>query len=293
MAAYYYGPRVWIVGAVAALTCFVLNFFCVYLRRLPFQFSNLDAVSTGLTLALLMPASVSYDILIISCFAAIIIGKQLFGGRQNLLFPPAAVGYLFAVVSWEEEVLRFPEIYTKLALTPSVDVPLKESLSAVYNTIGLTNTDASVLWLGLCRGGMGTTAGFLLAVCGLILFIRRRISIPATGGALVLLCLNYLLLPIGGTPLASLQNGMLTNSVLFCLIYLIGDRRLAPKGFAGFLFGALIAAAGLYFTLIAKVEYGFVIASVLASPIGVALRRDGEQRMRETQASRKPSASAT
>lgn len=283
VAAYYYGARVWIVGAIAALTCFVLNFFCVCLRRLPFQFSNLDAVSTGFTLALMMPASVPYDILIISCFAAIIIGKQIFGGRQNLLFPPAAVGYLFAVASWPEDILRFPELYTRLPLTPSVSVPLKESLSAAYNTAGVLNTDPDVLWLGLCRGPMGTTAGLLLLVCCIILLIRRRISRPAVSGAILMLCINYLILPTSTAPIDAMFNGLLTNMSLFCVIYLIGDSRLAPKGFAGVLFGALIAAAGIYFTLIAKLEYGFVIAAVLASPIGTALRRDTARKESETE----------
>lgn len=278
VAAYYYGARVWILGMIAVLTCFVLNFFCVYLRRLPFQFSNLDAVSTGLTLALMMPASVPYDILIISCFAAIIIGKQVFGGRQNLLFPPAAVGYLFAVVSWREEMLQFPEIHTHLPLIPTVSVPTDISLSAAYNADGVFRGDPNALWLGLCRGPMGTTAGLLLIVCGIILLARCRVSVPAVSGAVIMLALNFLILPLSGSVMESLRNGMLTNMTLFSTIYLIGDKRLAPKGFPGFLFGALIAAMGLYFTLITKLEYGIVLASVAASPIGVALRRDEEKR---------------
>lgn len=279
VAGYYYGPRAWILGGIAALTCLVLDYFCITLRRLPFRAANLDSITTGLTLALLMPASVPYDILIISCFAAIIIGKQLFGGRQNLLFPPAAVGFLFAALSWKDELLQYPAPFTRLPLTPTVQTTLGAPASDAFlaNIFSFsTVTKNSDFLLGLVRGPMGATPIALLLVCGAVLLLRRCISVPVTLGAAGIVT-GMLLLGNRLQP-ALLCNMTLHTMLLFALIFLIGDTRLAPKGTNGVIFGMLAAGFGLYLTLALQISYGFVIVSVLLSPLGVWMRRT-EQRI--------------
>lgn len=109
LSGYYYGIRVLILALIASGTCLALDAVCLHLRNQPIRAAHLDAVNTGLTLTLMMPASVRYDTLIITCFAAIIIGKALFGGRVNLLFPPAAVGYTFSILAFGTELLQFPQ----------------------------------------------------------------------------------------------------------------------------------------------------------------------------------------
>ena len=171
LSGYYYGIRVLILALIASGTCLALDAVCLHLRNQPIRAAHLDAVNTGLTLTLMMPASVRYDTLIITCFAAIIIGKALFGGRVNLLFPPAAVGYTFSILAFGTELLQFPQPYTALPLGNQIDAAYTMSASAQFHANRMIDLSDKLL-LGALPGPMGTGCILLLTVCIGILLHR-------------------------------------------------------------------------------------------------------------------------
>ncbi len=73
---------------------------CNEIRRKPLKLADLEASAVGLLVTLMMPPTVSYAVVIIACIFAIIIGRQIFGGSENPVFPAAAVGYVFAQLTW-------------------------------------------------------------------------------------------------------------------------------------------------------------------------------------------------
>ena len=64
-------------------------------------------------IVLLMPASVSYGIVIAAVIAAVLV-KEAFGGEGHYPFHPAAVGAAIAGVSWPEHVYYYPAPGTQL-----------------------------------------------------------------------------------------------------------------------------------------------------------------------------------
>ena len=270
---YYYGVRVLILALIAAGTCLALDAACLHLRNRPIRAAHLDAVNTGLTLTLMMPASVRYDTLIITCFAAIIIGKALFGGRANLLFPPAAVGYTCSILAYGSELLQFPQPYTVLPLGNQIDAAYTASASARFNTNPMLNLGDKLL-LGTVPGPMGTGCLLLLAVGVIILIARRSVAVSTLVSFLTEYILTCLL---SGSSTDYLMNLLGCNMTLFGAIFLVADQRIAPKSIGGILYGILAALLSMYLTTFAEIEYGIVITAILLSPLAHFLRSQSWQ----------------
>ena len=273
LSSYYYGVRVLILALIAAGTCLALDAACLHLRHRPIRAAHLDAVNTGLTLTLMMPASVRYDTLIITCFAAIIIGKALFGGRANLLFPPAAVGYTFSILAFGSELLQFPQPGTALSLGNQIYAACTISASAQFNTNRMINLTDKLL-LGAFPGPMGTGCILLLTVGAVILIARRSVSIST----LVSFLAQYLMVcVVTGADSAYGMKLLGCNMTLFGAMFLISDQRIAPKSLGGILYGTLAGILTLYLTTITDIEYAVVITAVLLSPLAQFLRTQSWQ----------------
>lgn len=102
MSAWYYGMRAMLVILLSVAVCFGTDILCIKLRGKKWDYkSDLSAVICGFVLALMMPASVPYEILIAADLVAIILGKQAFGGAGKNIFNPMAVGFVFAAFCWK------------------------------------------------------------------------------------------------------------------------------------------------------------------------------------------------
>ena len=247
LSGYYYGIRVLILALIASGTCLALDAVCLHLRNQPIRAAHLDAVNTGLTLTLMMPASVRYDTLIITCFAAIIIGKALFGGRVNLLFPPAAVGYTFSILAFGTELLQFPQPYTALPLGNQIDAAYTMSASAQFHANRMIDLSDKLL-LGALPGPMGTVL------------------------------LEYLLMSLlAGADFDYIIKLLGCNMTLFGAIFLIADQRIAPKSLGGILYGFLAAILSMYLTTFAEIEYAVIITAILLSPLAQFLKSQSWQ----------------
>ncbi|WP_415934679.1 RnfABCDGE type electron transport complex subunit D [Ruminococcus champanellensis] len=273
LSGYYYGIRVLILALIASGTCLALDAVCLHLRNQPIRAAHLDAVNTGLTLTLMMPASVRYDTLIITCFAAIIIGKALFGGRVNLLFPPAAVGYTFSILAFGTELLQFPQPYTALPLGNQIDAAYTMSASAQFHANRMIDLSDKLL-LGALPGPMGTDCILLLTVGVFILIARRSVAIST----LVTFLLEYLLMSLlAGADFDYIIKLLGCNMTLFGAIFLIADQRIAPKSLGGILYGFLAAILSMYLTTFAEIEYAVVITAILLSPLAQFLKSQSWQ----------------
>ena len=82
-AAYEYGLRIWILAAIAAAVSLLTERICLSFRKKTFHMQNADSAVCGLVLLLLLPPTVPVSLLIMSCIFAIIIGRQLFGGKEK------------------------------------------------------------------------------------------------------------------------------------------------------------------------------------------------------------------
>ena len=123
MSCYFYGLRPLLLCGAAVITGNLCDRLVSLLRRRVYQSNDLSSESFALLIALLMPATVDWYVLIAAVLAGVFIGKEVFGGYGSYPFHPAAVGYVIAAVSWPEQVFRYPQPYTAIPLWGASAVP--------------------------------------------------------------------------------------------------------------------------------------------------------------------------
>ncbi len=264
----YYGIRAAAVMGLAAVTAILTDLVCLFLRGKSYKAKDLPNIGNALLLVLLFPATIPYSIVILSTVFTVAVGTHVFGSRKDKLFPPAALGYLFALLSWREEVLSFPKPGVSLALFGNADVLKTASHSHLWNSGTRWQLDLSDLLLGDVTGPMGTGCLLLLGLGGLILLFRRRLSSFTSMGMLlgvVLMCLFT-----GRRP----EYALCANMILFSAIFLAGDRDLTPARWLPALIGGLVIGVFTEFLgASCQLEYAPIVAIVLASPLLRTLRQ--------------------
>ena len=102
----YYGLPALVVFAVSIITCVGLEYLIErFLMHAPSTVGDLSAVVTGLLLAMNLPSSTPWWVVMIGAAVAIGVAKMTFGGIGQNVFNPALVGRVFLLVS-------FPAIMT-------------------------------------------------------------------------------------------------------------------------------------------------------------------------------------
>ncbi|MEG1942917.1 MAG: RnfABCDGE type electron transport complex subunit D, partial [Angelakisella sp.] len=177
MTYFYYGQRAIALGLTSIITCLLCDTICNRLRHQPMKSMDFSAVITGMLIPLLMPATISYRIVIITGIFAICVVKQPFGGTGSNVFNPAAGGFAFAIVCWSKELFTYPMPFSAIPVTGEITVPLYSSAAYTLYVGGIPNIDPTNMMLGLSPGPMGTTNILVLLACMLYLVLRRTVRI--------------------------------------------------------------------------------------------------------------------
>ena len=271
-AGYGFGLRIWALAGAAAGVSLLTEWICQYLRKKPFTQANLDAGLCGVILMLMMPATVSFSLLIMSCIFAIIIGRQLFGGRENPVVHPAAAGFCFALLNQHAQMTQFPKSYGILPMLHADAVTLTEGVSDAFNRgNGLAGhmTD----WLiGLPNQPVGTGSVVLLCAVAAVLVLRRSASGWVTVPAVVFTVFCNLLFGYFRRPEMQLIGSFLANQFLFAVIFLHADPDYAPPQLAGSLYGIVLAGCTVILTRVLFVTDAPAALAVMLSPVALRLR---------------------
>ena len=259
----FYGIRAAAVLGLASVTAMVTDFICLFLRGRSYRLIDLSNVGNALVLALMFPATVPYSIVLLSTMFGTVVGAHVFGYRRDLLFPPSAVGYLFAVTCWRNEVLQFPQIGQRLALFGN-DVAMTDSLTAQFNEKGsrqYLHTEMIECMIGAVPGPMGTRCIIMLTLGLIILLLRRQVDIFSILGYLLCVALPIL----AGKADAGV---LMTNMLLFSAIFLLGDSALMPcRGLMAYLAAAMTGVLTGFLIVAYHLEYAPLIAVILSCPI--------------------------
>ena len=261
MSVFFYGIRAAAVMGLAAVTAVLTDFFCLFLQGKAYRTADLSNAAAAVIMVLMFPATIPYSIVILSTVFMITVGIHAFGSRGDYLFPPAAVGYLFALLCWKHEVLQFPEAGQPLALFGN-DAAVTPSLSSAILTERVLKMDVLDLLTGAAPSPMGTGCILLLAVGLLVLVCRRCVSYWAFLGFVF----SITMLSMWGViPAAVLFSA---NMLLFALMFLIGDMAAPLQGSFSVLCGSLITGM-LTWVLLEQyhLEYAVIIAVLLTSPV--------------------------
>lgn len=272
MAYFYYGARILVMSGICIAVSFAAEFIALRMRRKKFTADDLTCTSDALITALMMPAVIEYKIPAIACLFAAIAAKNVFGGRVNMIFSPAAAAYIFILTSWKTELLSYPDPYDKAGIFESAG-ELVHSASYTFNTTGAMKASNFEILLGNFSGPVGAVSILLLMVAAVILLFRRDISAGAFAGTVLGTLLMAYFCPVAGTRLESVKYVFVTNMILFAAIYIISDKRIAPsRNYYAFFYGMLIAVCSYIIMLTTGQENVIVIMSVLFTPVSLAMK---------------------
>jgi electron transport complex protein RnfD len=126
---------------------------------------DLHALVTGLLLALILPPTAPWWLVMTGAGTAIILGKMLFGGLGAYPFNPPLVAWVVLKLSWPERMSSFVAPFTgEQVLTPLMAFQEDPALFYSY--------DLWDLFVGNQAGGIGMVCGLAIVIGGLYLIAR-------------------------------------------------------------------------------------------------------------------------
>jgi electron transport complex protein RnfD len=182
---YFFGWEALRVAAVAVASCVALEFSVQkYLMRIPPQVRDLSAVVTGLLLALNLPVSAPWWLVLIGSMVAIGIAKMSFGGLGKNPFNPALVGRVFLLISFPVQMTHWvvPQHFTTTdAVTGATPLSIvRENLHRGL-TIDEIVAQFDLSYWELLFGRIGGSAGEVSAAAlllGFVWLLCRRVIRP-------------------------------------------------------------------------------------------------------------------
>jgi electron transport complex protein RnfD len=173
----------WAVGG-----CLAFEAMCLRMAGKPRVLRTLadgSAILTGVLLAMNLPSSVPWWLVLAGAFVAMIVAKHVFGGLGANPFNPALVARIFLLIAWPARMTHWPapRFFPATALMNADGVtaatPLGILAAAETPAAGVKALEAQFairdLFLGNIGGSLGETSALLLLIGGLFLIGRRII----------------------------------------------------------------------------------------------------------------------
>lgn len=272
MSYFYYGIRSVVLAAVCIVSASAAEIISIRLMKRRFSADDLTCTSDALIIALMFPAVMDYKIAAVASVFAIVVAKNIFGGRMNMIFSPAAAAYVFVLTSWGRKLLQYTEPHVKTGIFEKPEV-LVNSASHTFDLTGtFKHSDFEVL-LGNFSGPSGAVSILLLAVAAVVLMFRRSISVGAFLGTIFGTGFFAVVTPAVSSKADSLKYSLVTNMVLFAAVYIVADKRIAPKrDYYAFFYGLFIGVFSYVIVLTGAKENAIVIISVLFTPAALGFK---------------------
>ncbi len=272
MDCFYYGVRAFVLGGVCVAASVIAELVSLRLMGRKFTADDLTCVSDALIIALMLPALFDMKAAAIACVFAVVAAKNIFGGRLNMIFSPAAAAYVFMYTSWKNQLLMFPEPHTRTGVLDKA-ANLVSSASHSFNITGKMSATDFELLLGNVSGAAGAVSILLLAVAAVVLLLRRSISAGAFIGSISATVLLALIVPASHTRLDSVKYTLCCNMVLFASVYITADRRIAPKReYFAFFYGFFAAMFSYILVITTAKENAIVLVSLLFTPVALGFK---------------------
>ena len=273
MSCYYYGLRSLVLTLISVLSAYIIDIICVKLRGEKYDFTDFSVPLSGVLMALMMPASVSYHIIVLSNILAITLGKQFFGGKGKNIFNPTVVGLVLSSICWGNKVLLYPKPEETLPLASELSVSLSPSLTRVLGYASNPSVSNVDIFIGKFTGPMGSTHIVIILVCAIILICRRSASfLTFFGGTGTIAILAYLFRFFGSDAFTAVFYQLASGTVLFSMLFFACDYYVLPKSKSSrLLYGIVIGGLTILIQVIGKVENSILYALIIAAPIGIVL----------------------
>ncbi|KAF0101423.1 MAG: electron transport complex protein RnfD [bacterium] len=289
---------VWQYGLSALALIITVTATCLLTERLfnrlsgtASTLSDWSATITGLLLALTLPPSFPLWMGVVAGFAAIALGKALFGGIGYNVFNPALVGRAFvqaafpvAITTWVPAYFpsRFSEFIPTTLTMPLMTPPDIGAWVKGHMVDGFTGATPLARWKfenqvaefgdmlsGVAAASVGETSALIVLVCGLYLAVRRfldwRIPVAILGSAVLVALLFHLLEPGRYPPpyFVLLSGGLVLGAV-----FMATDMATSPVTPLGvWIYGILIGVTTVMIRYFGGLTEGIMYAILLGNAL--------------------------
>ena len=254
MAVYYYGERAARMVILTVLAAVVTEYLGGIIIRKKAVTADFDAVTIGMMIPLLLPASSPVWLPIVGAVFAVFAAKLPFGTARSEMFDPVSAGIAFLTICSKVYVFTYPAvgIVKQEAVLDQPGFVSATSLADMlynHNSIGTNIVSFLDLWTGDFAGPMGATCGFALLAVAIGMLLRRKKALVSSLGFFAVVIIYAFLFPRvltgrGVSVAMELSSGML----IFAALFLLTNPAILPKGNAArAVFGAV---AGLICMLI-------------------------------------------
>ena len=215
--------------AICIAGCIAAEIIFTAMRGRRAQVGDLSAIVTGVILALSLPGTAPWFVGVIGSFAAMGLGKVVFGGLGQNIFNPAMVGRAFVMIA-------FPKLMAAggyVLATSTVDAVTKATPLTLAKEGGI-GTPLWELFIGTTNGSLGETSAIACLIGGLYLCLRRtaswQIPVGVIAAVAVLAGINDIFGPVGPWDTA---HHLMGGALLFGAFFIATDpvsSPLTPKG---------------------------------------------------------------
>lgn len=246
-AVYFFGWRSLALVLTACIVCFICEYIMCRMWKEPVS----EAVFvTAILLALVMPPTVPWHVLIIACVFAIIFSKMVFGGFGRNFFNPALAGRCFVYIC-------FPVAMTAVwaepadgmwgALTQWTTATVPDAITSV-TPMAVMKADGTVpalsgLFFGRISGTMGVTSALLILIGGVYVFVKKVAARETILSVIITyVVLNQGLHWLGADGFYGALPAVLGGGFLFGAFFMATDPVSSPKTAQGrIVYGIIIA----------------------------------------------------
>lgn len=276
----HYGWRVVLMAVFGILSAVGAEALWNLLAKQKQTVSDMTALETGLTCALLMPACAHYPLVIFAAASAMIIGKLPFGGRFRTPFIPAAVGYCLAAVCFPAETFTYSRLDGTVAAKLSV-FGSNSGVSPALSQIALLRggkdplTHIGEFLLGEVAGPLGTASVVLLVIAAVWLIFTGNLAWQSAVSFLSAVAVFSFAAPYHGiSGYMYIVYDLLGGSTLFCCVFFAAYLNYCPKlATARLIWGGICGAIAVLIQHFGSVEAGGAFAVLMMTPFSDSFDR--------------------
>ena len=181
----FYGWQELLVLGVSVACCVLLEYLATrFLLKAPSTVGDLSAVVTGILLALNLPYTTPWWVVLIGAIVAVGVGKMTFGGLGQNVFNPALVGRVFLLISFPTYMTHWemPQgLFGVDAVTGATPLGVIKEGLLQGGTVPQLMADHGYSYGQMLLANMGGSAGELSALAlllGFIYLLVRRVIKP-------------------------------------------------------------------------------------------------------------------
>ena len=212
------GPRALVVALLSVSTCVVAEWLYAQLTKTRNTAADGSAMVTGLLLAMTLPATVPYWLVLVGDVFAIIFIKALCGGLGQNIFNPALAARALMMLIYPVGLTRYVGLDGVTAATPLHHMVMP---ALPTETIGQ-------MFVGRCPGTIGEVSALALLIGGAYLVYRKVISIRIPAAYLGTVALVTLIFSKTGDPIEWMLYSLFSGGVMLGAIFMATDYATSP-----------------------------------------------------------------